>query len=74
MKHPENAVIRRGDYRAPGCWVDKVDLTFDLDPVSYTHLDVYKRQVVARIPQPVAQRMRLQRGREVVALESRGDG
>jgi len=32
MKHPENAVIRRGDYRAPGCWVDKVDLTFDLDP------------------------------------------
>ncbi|HPG62722.1 MAG TPA: M1 family aminopeptidase, partial [Casimicrobium sp.] len=34
MKHPENAVIRRGDYRAPGCWVDKVDLTFDLDPTS----------------------------------------
>ena len=32
MKHPENAVIRRGDYRAPGCWVDKVDLSFDLDP------------------------------------------
>lgn len=32
MKHPENAVIRRGDYRAPGCWVDKVDLVFDLDP------------------------------------------
>ncbi len=32
MKHPENVVIRRGDYCAPGCWVDKVELVFDLDP------------------------------------------
>ncbi len=34
MKHPENAVIRRGDYRAPGFLVDRVELCFDLDPLA----------------------------------------
>jgi aminopeptidase N len=34
MKHPENAVIRRSDYRAPGFLVDRVELCFDLDPLA----------------------------------------
>ena len=33
MKNPENVVIRRGNYRAPGFLIDKVDLQFDLDPL-----------------------------------------
>ena len=32
MKNPENVVIRRGNYRAPGFLIDQVDLQFDLDP------------------------------------------
>ncbi len=32
MKNPENVVIRRGNYRAPGFLIDRVDLRFDLDP------------------------------------------
>ena len=33
MKNPENVVIRRGSYRAPGFLIDKVNLQFDLDPL-----------------------------------------
>jgi len=33
LKNPENVVIRRGSYRAPGFLIDKVDLQFDLDPL-----------------------------------------
>jgi len=32
MKNPENVVIRRGDYRAPGFLVQRVELLFDLEP------------------------------------------
>jgi aminopeptidase N len=32
VKNPENEVIRRSNYRAPGFLVDKVDLQFDLEP------------------------------------------
>ena len=32
MKNPENVVIRRGDYRAPGFLIDRVELLFDLEP------------------------------------------
>ena len=32
VKNPENVVIRRGNYRAPGFLIDKVNLQFDLDP------------------------------------------
>lgn len=31
MKSPENVVIRRGDYRAPGFLVQRVELLFDLE-------------------------------------------
>ena len=34
MKHPENVVIRRSDYRAPGFLVDRVELCFELDPLA----------------------------------------
>jgi len=34
MTRPGNVVVRRGDYRAPGFWVDRVELTFELDPES----------------------------------------
>ena len=33
MKNPENVVIRRGSYRAPGFLIDKVELLFELDPL-----------------------------------------
>ena len=33
MKNPENVVIRRGSYRAPGFLIDRVELLFDLDPL-----------------------------------------
>ena len=33
MKNPENVVIRRGNYRAPGFLIDQVELQFDLDPL-----------------------------------------
>ena len=33
MKNPENVVIRRDNYRAPGFLIDTVDLQFDLDPL-----------------------------------------
>ena len=33
MKNPEDVVIRRGSYRAPGFLIDQVDLQFDLDPL-----------------------------------------
>ena len=33
MKNPENAVIRRDNYRAPGFLIGTVDLQFDLDPL-----------------------------------------
>ena len=33
MKNPENVVIRRGSYRAPGFLIDKVNLQFDLNPL-----------------------------------------
>ena len=33
MKNPENVVIRRGNYRAPGFLMDTVELQFDLDPL-----------------------------------------
>jgi aminopeptidase N len=32
MRNPENVVTRRGDYRAPGFLVPRVELLFDLDP------------------------------------------
>jgi len=32
MKNPENVVIRRGDYRAPGFLIHRVELVFELDP------------------------------------------
>ena len=31
MKNPENVVIRRGHYRAPGFLIDRVELCFELD-------------------------------------------
>lgn len=32
MRNPENVVIRRGDYRAPGFLIDRVELLFELEP------------------------------------------
>ena len=34
MKNPGAVAIRRGDYRAPAFWVDRVNLQFDLDPAN----------------------------------------
>ncbi|MBL8312100.1 MAG: aminopeptidase N [Burkholderiales bacterium] len=34
MAESGNAVVRRGDYRAPGFWLDRVELVFDLDPLA----------------------------------------
>ena len=33
LKNPENVVVRRGSYRAPGFLIDKVELLFELDPL-----------------------------------------
>ena len=34
MKNPDAVAIHRADYRAPAFWIDRVDLQFELDPVS----------------------------------------
>jgi aminopeptidase N len=56
MREGQANVIRREDYAAPAFWVDRVDLTFDLDPAKTR---VLNKMVLRRNPDVAPQPLRL---------------
>ena len=56
MREGQASVIRREDYTAPAFWIDRVDLTFDLDPAKTR---VLNKMTLRRNPDVAAQPLRL---------------
>jgi aminopeptidase N len=56
MREGQATVIRREDYTAPAFWIDRVDLTFDLDPAKTR---VLNKMTLRRNPDVAPQPLRL---------------